>query len=98
MPSPKINNAAIIAIAIAIIVVIVYMYISKPTGFRVLGSRDIGGYDLAGMPITGITEKQCGDACLSNSGCDMYSYRSSDKKCWLKTPKTQSGLSLGFKK
>ena len=98
MPGFKLNNAAIIAVAIAVIVIVIYMYASKPTGFRVLSNRDIGGYDLAGMPITGITEKQCGESCLGNSKCDLYSYRSSDKKCWLKSPKMQSGFSFGIKK
>lgn len=98
MPGFKLNNAAIIAIAIAVIIVVAYLYTSRPTGFRVLGSKDIGGYDLSGMPINGVNEKQCADLCLNNSKCDMYSYRTSDKKCWLKSPEARSGFSFGVKK
>ena len=98
MPGFKLNNAAIIAIAIAIIVVAVYFYTMRPTGFRTVSGRDIAGYDLGGMPINGISEKQCAEMCMNRSDCNMYGYRSSDKKCWLKTPRLSSGMTFGIKK
>jgi hypothetical protein len=94
----QLNSIAVIAVAIAIIVLVIYYYMSQPTGFRTLSSRDIGGYDLAGMPINGMTQDQCAKICLDNRDCDMYSYRASDKKCWLKTPKHAAGFFFGMKK
>ena len=94
----QLNSIAIIAVAIAVIVLVIYYYISQPTGFRTLTDYDLEGYDLANMPISGLTHDQCANICLGNQACSMYSYRTSDKKCWLKGPRQRAGFFFGMKK